>query len=100
MKHFDIDILDEAIADIQNAIDYYKTISLPLATKFHTAVKNSFAELKRNPYYQIRYDNVRMRSVKRFPHVLHFVVEENPNVIFIYGVRHAAQNPDTSYFYQ
>jgi len=27
MEHFDIILFDEAIADIQNAIDYYKTIS-------------------------------------------------------------------------
>ena|ERR1035437_5483238 len=99
MKDFEIILLDEAIADIQKAIDYYKIISPILAKKFHTAINNTFTELKKNPFYQVRYDNVRMRSVKKFPYLLHFVVNEQLNTVEIYGVRHSAQNPDTSYFF-
>ena len=99
MKHFEIILLDDAIIDLQNGIDYYKTISPTVVEKFLMAVKNTFAELKRNPFYQVRYDNVRMRTVKRFPYVLHFAVNDHQNTIIIYGVRHSAQNPDTSYFF-
>ena len=99
MKHFEIILLDDAIMDIQNTIDYYNTISTSLAKKFHKAVNNAFTELKKNPFYQVRYDNVRLRTVKGFPYVLHFVVDENPNIVFVFGVRNSSQNPDTSYFY-
>ena len=99
MKRFEIILLDDAIVDIQYAIDYYKTISSVLAKKFHIAVKNTFAELKGNPFYQVRYGNVRMRSVKGFPYILHFIVDENTTSVFVYGLRHSALNPDTSYFY-
>lgn len=99
MKSFEIILHENAINDIQNAIDYYKTISSSLAEKFLSAINNTFTELKKNPFYQIRYDNVRMRTVKRFPYILHFVVNEQKNIVEIYGVRHSAQNPDTSYFF-
>lgn len=99
MKRFDIVLLNEAIHDIQKGIDYYKYISPVLAKKFHSNVENAFAELKKNPFYQVRYDNVRMRTVKDFPYVLHFVANENPNTVLVYGVRHSAQNPATSYFF-
>ena len=99
MKHFDIILFDDAIIDIQNGLEYYTSISPAIAKKFLAAVKNTFAELKINPFYQVRYDNVRMRKVKGFPYLLHFVLNENQNSVIIYGIRNAAQNPDTSYFF-
>ena len=72
MKDFNIVLFDDAISDMQNGLEYYKNISPAIAKKFYTAVKNTFAELKTNPFYQVRYDNVRMRQVKGFPHLLHF----------------------------
>ena len=84
MKQFEIILRDDAIVDIQNAIDYYKTISVSVAKKFHIAVNNTFTELKKNPFYQVRYDNVRMCTLKRFPYVLHFVVNKQQNTIAIY----------------
>ena len=99
MKNFDIILLDDAIMDMQNGIDYYKSISHSLGKKFYKAVKNTLSELQKNPFYQVRYDEVRMRVVKGFPYVLHFMVNENQNAVIIYGIRNASQNPETSYFF-
>ena len=96
---FDIVLHDSAVEDIRLAIYYYKNISPRLAKKFHTSVKSTFNELRKNPFYEIRYDNVRMRLVKNFPYLLHFVVIESEKIVIIYGVRHAAQDPYTSYFF-
>ena len=43
MRSFEIILLDDAASDIQNAIEYYETISPRLARKFFDAVKNTFA---------------------------------------------------------
>jgi len=96
---FDIILHDEAIVDLRMAIYYYKDISPRLAKKFHSSVKNTFNELRKNPFYEVRYDNVRLRLVKGFPYILHFVVVEKYRSVIIYGIRHAAQDPDTSYFF-
>ena len=100
MKCFEIILHDDAIADMKNALVYYGTIYSSLAEKFKESVENTFTELKKNPFYQIRYDNVRMRIVKGFPYVIHFVVDEKANSVFVYGIRNSSQYPSSSWFYK
>ena len=100
MAKFQIVVFDEAISDIRKAIDYYQTISPATAKRFHSALDSSFSALKKNPFYQIRYDNFRLKVIKKFPYILHFTVDEKSKTVFIYGVRNAHQNPDTSYFFK
>ena len=85
MKKFGIVLSPAAIVDIQKGIDYYKEIDKALGIRFHAAVKSTFNELKKNPFYQIRYKEVRIRTVKKFPYIVHFVVKENE--VIVYGVR-------------
>ena len=85
MKKFILVVSPAAIADIQKGIDYYKEIDKALGVRFHNAIKSTFNELKKNPYYQVRYKDVRIRTVKKFPYLVHFMVKRNE--IIIYGVR-------------
>ncbi len=98
MKKFKIVLYDDAIIDFNKALDYYRDINPTVAKKFHSAINTTFNDLKKNPFYQIRYDNFRLKLVKKFPYLLHFIVDEKTKSIFIYGVRSSHQNPDTSYF--
>jgi hypothetical protein len=41
--------------------------------------------LQANPYSQVRYQQVRIRTVKNFPYLIHFIVQENK--IEVFGVR-------------
>jgi hypothetical protein len=99
MIKFKIVVYDEAITDFNKALDYYRNISPALAKKFHGAVNTTFNDLKKNPFYQIRYDNFRLKLVKKFPYLLHFIVDEKAKTIFVYGIRNSHQNPNTSYFF-
>ena len=98
MKKFKIVLYDDAIADFNKALDYYQNISPVVAKKFHSALNTTFNELKKNPFYQVRYDNFRLKLVKKFPHLLHFIVDENTQTVFVYGIRNSHQNPETTYF--
>lgn len=98
MKKFKIVLYDEAISDFNKALEYYRNISPVVAKKFHSAVNSTFNDLKKNPFYQIRYDNFRLKLVKKFPYLLHFIIDENIKTVFVYGIRNSHQNPDTSYF--
>src|ERR1035437_9250307 len=98
MKKFKIVLYDEAISDFSKALEYYHNISPAVAKKFHSAVNTTFNDLKKNPFYQIRYDNFRLKLIKKFPYLLHFIVDENSKIVFVYGIRNSHQNPDSSYF--
>ena len=95
---FEIVLQPEAILDIQEGIDYYKSVSNELGKKFLFQINNTLTELKQFPFYEIRYDQVRMRKLKVFPYVVHFVIDEDKEIVRIYGIRFAIQNPESSWF--
>lgn len=90
---FKIIIYREAIEDIQSAIDYYNEQQSGLGKRFHTKVKSTFKELKTNPFFLVRYDEVRCRLVNKFPYLVHFVVNEKDKTITIYRLKHTSMNP-------
>jgi toxin ParE1/3/4 len=98
MVKFKIVLYDEAIADFNNALDYYRNISPAVTKKFHGAVNTTFNDLKKNPFYQIRYDNFRLKLVKKFPYILHFIIDGTTKTVFIYGIRNSHQDPNATYF--
>ncbi len=96
---FQIIVQPEAKLDIQDGIDYYRSISKDLGRKFLDQISQTLYELSEFPYYEIRYDNVRMRKTKVFQYVIHFVIEEESKIVRIYGVRSGLRNPDSSWFF-
>jgi len=99
MKKFTVVLYIDAIADFKEALKRYRKVSPAAAKKFRTAVNVTVNDLKKNPFYQIRYDNFRLKVVKKFPYVFHFIVNEDANTVFVYGIRNSYQDPATSYFF-
>ena len=97
MRRFRVFISPPAYDDIQQAIDYYNDRQKGLGKRFHLAVKSAVSALKRNPFYQIRYDEVRCLSVKRFPYMLHFTLTEETRTVIIHAVIHTSLDPETSW---
>ena len=94
MKSFTIRVLSSAEADLDEAFEYYSDISPKLAERFIKLVNTALNDLKKNPNYQIRYDNFRMKIVKKFPYVIHYILDENRQIVFVYGIRNSYQDPD------
>jgi hypothetical protein len=90
LKKHELLISPAAINDIQEGIDYYKKIDARLSKRFLEADQLSFRELQLNPYYQVKYESVRIRTVKNFPYLIHFIDESN--LVKIYGVRFDKMN--------
>src|SRR5690349_2355016 len=86
----------EAIKDLQEAINYYSSISIPLGRKFHTQVGSILAELSQLPFYEVRYDDVRMRKIKLFPYIIHFRIDEKALIVRVYAIRFALMNPEVN----
>lgn len=82
-----------AIIDIQNSIDYYTSKQKGLGKKYLLEVKKYFAVLSEQPFYQVRYSNVRCLPLKKFPFMIHYVVSEEKNEIIVYAVIHTSLSP-------
>jgi len=78
---FTIKIEPEAREDIQAAIEWYNEQESGLGKQFHAAVKVNLDKLRFNPYYQLRYENVRCLPMKKYPYMIHFTVEEENKVV-------------------
>ena len=72
--------------DIQKIISYYNSAQEELGQEFFTELKEYYTSLKTNPFYEIRYSNVRCLPLKRFPYMIHFVVDETSKVVKIRAV--------------
>ena len=46
------------------------------------------------PLYQVKYDEIRLRIIHKFPYAIHFSVNEELNLIYIWGFRYAPSNPE------
>lgn len=95
MKKFKVSILPEAEDELRDAYKYYKEINIKLATRFLKTTKSTVNDLRKMPMYQIKFDQIRLRIIHKFPYVIHFMVDEKSHTIKIYGIRHGASNPET-----
>nr|WP_199162797.1 type II toxin-antitoxin system RelE/ParE family toxin [Elizabethkingia sp. ASV34] len=91
---FTVLLSDDALEDFEDVIDYYELVSETVCKKFIMEFDKTISILSKNPYYQIRYDNIRLKQVKGFSILLHFIVYAETQTAIIYGVRHGKQNPE------
>ncbi|MEQ9164671.1 MAG: hypothetical protein RLO12_00320 [Fulvivirga sp.] len=61
---YSIVIEPAAIQDIQQAIDYYDEQQIGLSKKFEASLNKQLVSLAKNPFYQVRYDNVHCLPLK------------------------------------
>lgn len=87
----------EAKIDIQNLINYYNSQKEGLGKKFHLEIKNYFTAIKKNPYYQIRYNNVRCIPLRKFPVMIHYTIDVKLEIVIIRAVINTNLNPKTNW---
>jgi toxin ParE1/3/4 len=92
---FKLKIEPLARLDIQNEITNYNNKKKGLGKKFHTEVKLYFKSIFINPYYAIRYDDVRCLPLKVFPAMIHYTIDEQKKIIIIRAVINTHKDPDT-----
>jgi len=76
-KKFRFKIEPAAKDDIQQIIHYYNDQQKGLGKKFYLELDEYFKVIKRSPFYQNRYDDVRCLPLKKFPVMIHFTAHEN-----------------------
>lgn len=94
---FELVIDDRASRDIEDGMDYYKSVSHNVMQAFYHAILNGFKELCSNPYFQIRYDNIRCYPLRKFPFMIHYKLDESDKTIIILGVLNTYRDPNRYY---
>jgi toxin ParE1/3/4 len=90
---FKIKLNLDARNDIQNNIDWYNEQQKNLGKKFLDEIKTYIQKLKSNPFFQIRYDNVRCLPLKKFPFMIHYTIDEDGKLIIIRAILNTHRNP-------
>jgi toxin ParE1/3/4 len=93
MALFIIKIEPAAYQDIQDGIDWYNEQQAGLGRKFLAEVKASFKQLQTNPFFQVRYDDVRCLPIKRYPFMIHFTVDEAQKQVVVRAVFNTSLDP-------
>jgi len=82
----------EAIEDFQKAIDFYNAKRPMQGGKFKKVVTQHLNTLKVNPFFAIRYDDIRCLPVKKYPYLIHFTILEDENKVEVHAISHTSQN--------
>jgi len=91
---FTILIDPRALQDIQDAVSYYDDQQVGLGAKFENELNEYFQVIEENPYFRIRYDNVRCLPLNKFPFMIHFEVNEEMKRVMVRAVFHTSMNAD------
>jgi toxin ParE1/3/4 len=79
-----------AVQDIQNAIDFYDEKQIGLGEKFEAALNHHLLSLEKNPFYQVRYDEVHCLPIKKFPYMIHYTVDRQNRIVIRGLLRNSA----------
>ena len=90
-----IKIDQDALNDLTEIVKWYNNQSQNLGLRFHKQVKSQINSLKTHPFISsIRYKNIRCMLVNKFPFMIHYVINENENIVEIYSIFHTSRNPE------
>ncbi len=94
---FSIHIEARVFDELDATIFYYNSQKTNLGLHFYKEVKKTFGVLQKNPFFQIRYRNIRCIPLKKFPFLVHYFIDEETKKITILAVINTHQNPDSTY---
>jgi hypothetical protein len=92
---FKIVIIHKARIDMLEGIEWYGKQSAGLGKRFYQAIQKEYKTLRQNPNFQIRYEDVRCLPLKKFPYMIHFVVEEELKRVVVVGIICTHRDPKT-----
>lgn len=83
----------KAYKDLDKATGYYFDIQKSLAKKFNSDFRNTTKYISKNPEkIQVRYNNLHVAFLKKFPYGIHYAFENK--TIIILAIFHTAMNDE------
>ena len=91
---YKIIVSPRAQKEIENAIDYYALYSSNAPQSFINLLKDTYLSLETNPFFNVRYKNIRALKIHKFPYSLYFVINEAQNTVRVLSCFHNKRNPN------
>jgi plasmid stabilization system protein ParE len=92
MTEYSIVVSEAALGDILDAQEWYDDKREGLSVDFEFCLEGGYEDILNNPLgFQIKYKNIRVKYIYRFPYGIHYFVENNR--IYVLGVFHTSKNP-------
>ena len=82
-----------AAIHLKRAAFWYNKRKKDLGQLFLDEVESAFDTLRVNPFYAIRYKEIRGFALKKFPFLILFKVDDKQSLVYILAVFHTSQNP-------
>ena len=92
MKPYKVILTLRARQDIQETIKWYNSRQRGLGRKFHAFLKLAISTIKASPFYEVRYAEIRCFKIKRFPYLIHFIVEQD--TVYVLAVICTHRDPE------
>ncbi len=67
---FKIVITHKAHIDILEGIGWYNKQSADQGKHFYQTIQKEYKNLRQNPYFQVRYEDIRCLPLKKFPYMI------------------------------
>ena len=83
---FKIVITLKAQIDILEGIEWYDKQAYDLGKRFYQTIQANFKILCINPFFQVRYEDVRCLPLEKYPYMVHFVIDEEREQVIILGI--------------
>jgi len=91
---YEIIVLLRADLEVDEIAEYYESLSNGLGTKFFNEYQDYVETLKTFPFFEEKYNIVRILPLKKFPYKIHFTVDENEKLVSIQAVTCNYQDPN------
>ena len=91
---FKIKVSSLATRNIDNALEFFHSKSKSSAKNFKKKLSEAYKTLKTNPYFALRYHEVRALPLINFPYLIFFDIDEELRIVNILSVFCTYQNPE------
>jgi hypothetical protein len=96
INNFKLKILSRAKLEVNEAANYYESKSKGLGKGFYLEFKNYSKTLRNIPFFEEKYNIVRILPLKKFTYTIHFTVDEDEKTVSIQAVTSNFQEPNST----
>ena len=93
---FNVKTLIRAELELDEAVFYYENIRKDLGEKFLLDYEDQLDTLYTFPFFENKYNIVRLLPFKKFPYTIHFTVDEFEKTVSIQAITCDYQNPENT----
>jgi plasmid stabilization system protein ParE len=88
----------DARLDVKEAKEWYRSQKKGLEKRLADDIKTAIFRLRDTPFvHAVRYKNIRIAHLDKFPYSIHFYIDEPDQKIIIIAILHNRRNPSIAY---